>query len=320
MCLAVGMRTKRIRLCTGIFNICPPINHPVRVAEQIALIDILTDGRIELGTGRGSGSTEVSTFGLRNEDTREMWEEAIRAIPKMWTQDLFSWEGKYFSVPERAILPKPVQKPHPPLWVTATNPGTVERAAQLGLGVAMFSFSDPAVLEPLVEIYKKTIVNAEPVGEFVNDKVMTICPALCTEDGDVARNHYRENGASSAPYFSVYFDTIPDNAKSLADETQPIPQSRLREIIRERKEGDPLAGAPMAVADTMTPEFCLENGICVGTPDEVLNVMKRFEAVGFDQLVTVPAIGFQRGEGEHERTLESIRLMGEHVLPTLQGK
>ena len=320
MCLAVGMRTKRIRLCTGIFNICPPINHPVRVAEQIALIDILTDGRIELGTGRGSGSTEVSTFGLRNEDTREMLEEAIRAIPKMWTQDLFSWEGKYFSVPERAILPKPVQKPHPPLWVTATNPGTVERAAQLGLGVAMFSFSDPAVLEPLVEIYKKTIVNAEPVGEFVNDKVMTICPALCTEDGDVARNHYRENGASSAPYFSVYFDTIPDNAKSLADETQPIPQSRLREIIRERKEGDPLAGAPMAVADTMTPEFCLENGICVGTPDEVLNVMKRFEAVGFDQLVTVPAIGFQRGEGEHERTLESIRLMGEHVLPTLQGK
>ena len=249
-----------------------------------------------------------------------MWEEAIRAIPKMWTQDLFSWEGKYFSVPERAILPKPVQKPHPPLWVTATNPGTVERAAQLGLGVAMFSFSDPAVLEPLVEIYKKTIVNAEPVGEFVNNKVMTICPALCTEDGDVARNHYRENGASSAPYFSVYFDTIPDNAKSLADETQPIPQSRLREIIRERKEGDPLAGAPMAVADTMTPEFCLENGICVGTPDEVLNVMKRFEAVGFDQLVTVPAIGFQRGEGEHERTLESIRLMGEHVLPTLQGK
>ncbi len=114
-CLAVGMLTERIRLITGIFNLCPAINHPVRVAEQMATIDILTNGRVELGTGRGSGSTEVNTFGLRNEQTREMWEESIRAIPKMWTQDLFSWEGKHFSVPERCILPKPVQKPHPPL-------------------------------------------------------------------------------------------------------------------------------------------------------------------------------------------------------------
>jgi len=318
MCLAVGMRTERIRLCTGIFNICPPINHPVRVAEQIALIDILTNGRVELGTGRGSGSTEVATFGLRNADTREMWEEAIRAIPKMWTQDLFSWEGKYFSVPERVILPKPVQKPHPPLWVTATNPGTVERAAQLGLGVAMFSFSDPAVLAPLVEIYKKTIQNAEPVGAFVNDKVMTICPALCTADGDLARAVYRDHGGAVGAHFSVYFDTIPDNAAALASEPQPIPQSRLREIIRERQQVDPRAGSPMAVTDDLTPEFCLENGICVGDPEDVVRVMKRFEDVGIDQLVTVPAIGHQQELAAHTRALESIRLMGEHVLPALQ--
>jgi alkanesulfonate monooxygenase SsuD/methylene tetrahydromethanopterin reductase-like flavin-dependent oxidoreductase (luciferase family) len=104
-CLAVGLQTKRIRVVTGIMNLCPTINHPVRVAEQIALIDILTDGRVELGTGRGSGSTEVNTFGLRNEDTRELWEEAVREIPKMWTQDLYSHDGKHFSVPERCILP-----------------------------------------------------------------------------------------------------------------------------------------------------------------------------------------------------------------------
>ena len=85
-CLAVGMRTSRIRLVTGIMNLCAPINHPVRVAEQIAMIDIYTNGRIELGTGRGSGSTEVNAFGLTNEDTKSYWEEAIRAIPKMRTQ------------------------------------------------------------------------------------------------------------------------------------------------------------------------------------------------------------------------------------------
>jgi alkanesulfonate monooxygenase SsuD/methylene tetrahydromethanopterin reductase-like flavin-dependent oxidoreductase (luciferase family) len=122
-CLAVGVQTKRIRVVTGIFNICPPINHPVRVAEQIAYIDVVTNGRVELGTGRGSGSTEVNTFGLSSDETRDMWEEAIHAIPQMWTQELFSWQGKYFSVPERCIIPRVVQKPHPPLWVTATNPG-----------------------------------------------------------------------------------------------------------------------------------------------------------------------------------------------------
>jgi alkanesulfonate monooxygenase SsuD/methylene tetrahydromethanopterin reductase-like flavin-dependent oxidoreductase (luciferase family) len=144
-CLAVGMKTERIRLVTGIFNLCPPINHPIRVAEQIATIDILTHGRVELGTGRGSGSTEVNTFGISNEESRDMWDEAIRAIPQMWTRDLFSWNGKYFSVPERCILPKPVQKPHPPLWVTVTTPGTELDAAERGigcLGVAAASYKE----------------------------------------------------------------------------------------------------------------------------------------------------------------------------------
>ena len=156
-CLTVGLKTQNIRLVTGIFNLCPAINHPVRVAEQIAYIDIVTDGRIELGTGRGSGSTEVNTFGVDANETRGMWEEAIREIPKMWTQDLYAFEGKHFSVPERCILPKPISKPHPPLWVTASNPSTVEAAAKMGIGVALFSFSSPELLRPLVEIYKETI-------------------------------------------------------------------------------------------------------------------------------------------------------------------
>ena len=318
MCLAVGMRTERIRLVTGIFNLCPPINHPVRVAEQIALIDVLTNGRIELGTGRGSGSTEVATFGLRNDETRAMWEESIRAIPKMWTQDLFSWEGEHFSVPERTILPRCVQQPHPPLWVTASNPPTVERAARLGLGVAVFSFSDPADLAPLVDVYKRTIEDAEPVGAFVNDKIMTICPALCTADGDEARRIYAERGSDSAAPFSVYFDTIPANAEALADEPQPIPQTRLRELIRARRAADPLAGAPMPVGE-ITPEFCLQNGLCIGNPAEVLASMRRFESVGIDQLVVVPSIGFQQGPEAHARSLESIRLMGDQVLPALRS-
>ena len=309
-CLAVGMLTERIRLVTGIFNLCPAINHPVRVAEQIATIDILTNGRIELGTGRGSGSTEVNTFGLRNEDTREMWDEAIRAIPKMWTQDLFSWEGKHFQVPERCILPKPVQKPHPPLWVTASNPGTVETAGRMGLGVAMFSFSDPQVLGPLVETYKKCIVNAEPVGEFANDKIMAIAPLLCLEDGEEARAIYEAQPSGLTPHFSVYFDTIPDFAERLKDETRPMSQTRIRELIEAASRDESIQG-PFARGG-VTSDFLRENGICVGDPEDVSATIQRFADIGLDQLVLIPVVGWAT---PHEKSLESLRITGEQVLP-----
>jgi alkanesulfonate monooxygenase SsuD/methylene tetrahydromethanopterin reductase-like flavin-dependent oxidoreductase (luciferase family) len=309
-CLAVGVQTERIRVVTGIMNLCPPINHPVRVAEQIALIDVLTNGRVELGTGRGSGSTEVNTFGVAAEETRAMWEEAIRAIPKMWTQDLFSWDGKYFSVPERCVLPKPVQKPHPPLWVTASNPGTLEVAGRMGIGAAMFNFADPELSRPLVESYKNAVAKAEPVGAFVYDKIMTIAPTMCLEDGEEARAVYRANASRVAAHFSVYFDTIPAFGERLAGIPRPIPQTKLRELIRETARSG-AAKNPFADAAS-DPEYLHQNGICVGTPAEVTATLRRFEAVGFDQIVLVPVLGY---ETPQEKTLESVRLLGEKVLP-----
>ncbi len=312
-CLAVGVQTTRIRVVTGIMNLCPPINHPVRVAEQIALIDVLTNGRVELGTGRGSGSTEVETFGVAPEQTRAMWEEALRAIPRMWTQDLFSWEGRYFRVPERCILPKPVQKPHPPLWVTASNPSTLEVAGRFGIGAAIFNFADPELSRPLVARYKDAIAKAEPVGDFVYDKIMTIAPALCLEDGDEAREVYRRYETVGGPHFSTYFDTIPANAVHLRDEPHPVPQSRLRELIRRRAADPSIVGA--IARGSVDPQFLHENGICVGSPREVIATMKRFRDVGFDQLVVVPVIGWQM---PHATVLESIRVLGEQVLPALR--
>jgi alkanesulfonate monooxygenase SsuD/methylene tetrahydromethanopterin reductase-like flavin-dependent oxidoreductase (luciferase family) len=313
-CLAVGVQTKRIRLITGIFNLCPPINHPVRVAEQIAMIDILTDGRIELGTGRGSGTTEVNTFGVDADETRAMWEESLRAIPKMWTQELFSWDGKYFKVPERCILPRVVQKPHPPLWVTASNPGTLEVAGRLGIGAAMFNFADPDLLRPLVESYKNAIAKAQPVGEFVYDKIMTICPLVCLEDGDEARAIYAANGPDVAAHFSVYFDTIPANGDRIKNEPRPIPQRRLRELIR-RAAQDPDLKGPLATSASPSREFLYQNGILAGTPKDVIETIKRYEDIGIDQLVTIPVVGFNT---PHEKTLESLRLMGEKVLPVFR--
>ena len=311
-CLAVGMLTKNIRLITGIFNLCPAINHPIRVAEQIATIDILTNGRIELGTGRGSGSTEVNSFGILNEQTREMWEEAIRAIPKMWTQDLFSHEGKHFSVPERCILPKPVQKPHPPLWVTASNPGTVKTAGEMGIGVAMFSFSDPEVLRPLVETYKEAIAKADPISEVVNNKIMAIAPLMCLNDGEEALALFKNQPTGVTPHFSVYFDTIPDFAKRLEDEPRPMSQTRIRELIEEARADKSIQGPFASGGAGVDQEFLHNNGICVGSPDEVSATVKRFQDIGLDQLVLIPVVGWNT---PHDKSLESIGVVGEKIIP-----
>jgi alkanesulfonate monooxygenase SsuD/methylene tetrahydromethanopterin reductase-like flavin-dependent oxidoreductase (luciferase family) len=207
-----------------------------------------------------------------------------------------------------------VQKPHPPLWVTASNPGTVETAGRMGIGAAMFNFADPEKSRPLVEKYKDAVAKAEPVGAFVYDKLMTIAPAFCLEDGDEARALYAQYETFAQPHFATYFDTIPANAERLAGEKHPIPQSRLREILRERR-AQPSEGSVVA-RGSVDPQFLHENGVCVGSPREVIATMQRFANVGFDQLVVVPAIGWYM---PHEKVLESIRVLGAKVLPAVQG-
>ncbi len=312
-CLAVGMRTSRIRLVTGIMNLCAPINHPVRVAEQIAMIDIYTNGRIELGTGRGSGSTEVNAFGLTNEDTKSYWEEAIRAIPKMWTQDLFSWNGKHFSLPERNVLPKPIQKPHPPLWVTATNPDTVERAGRMGLGVAVFSFQNARALEPLIERYKKAIADPDPVSDVINNRFLTIAPLMCLEDEHEARRWNTRRGNLTTAHLSVYFDTIPHVAARLAGEPKPIPQRRLRELIREAA-ADPSVVAAFPVEEN-DPEKLIAAGLCVGNPEQVKRAVKKYEDVGVDVLGMIPRTSWLEPQ---EVVLRSLETTGRHVLPAFR--
>jgi alkanesulfonate monooxygenase SsuD/methylene tetrahydromethanopterin reductase-like flavin-dependent oxidoreductase (luciferase family) len=104
--------------------VLPGFNHPARAAERAAALDIISGSRLEFGTGRSATWTELGGFRCDPDLTKEMWDEAVHAIPKMWTQDTFSWEGKYFSMPERAVIPKPVQKSHPPMWVAVSSPET----------------------------------------------------------------------------------------------------------------------------------------------------------------------------------------------------
>jgi alkanesulfonate monooxygenase SsuD/methylene tetrahydromethanopterin reductase-like flavin-dependent oxidoreductase (luciferase family) len=285
--------TERIHLGSGIFNPLPTVNHPAKVAERVAMLDHLTQGRFEFGTGRGAGSHEILAFlpGMTDlSGTKEIWEETIGEFPKMWLQDEYEgFEGKHWSLPPRRILPKPYCKPHPPMWYAAGNPSSYAMAAKKGLGVLGFSVGSRASLEPVLAAYKAEIPNAEPIGAFVNDNVMVTTAAWVADDAQKARQlavDARPSYLQSNVY--RYHDTFP-HPEWVPRWPGLIPDLQLEDLDRISGVG----------------------GMILGDPHDALEQCQAWESAGADQLV----IGV--GPGSHEATLETIRLIGEHVIPKL---
>jgi alkanesulfonate monooxygenase SsuD/methylene tetrahydromethanopterin reductase-like flavin-dependent oxidoreductase (luciferase family) len=286
----VAARTERIHLGTGIFNITPPVNHPARVAERVAMIDHLSEGRFEFGVGRGSSSTEQKGFGIEDPElTKEMADETLAQFKFMWRDGLYSYDGKFFSMPPRNVLPKPYSDPHPPIWVAAGNPGTFEKAARMGIGVLCFTTGSPEMLAPLVDVYKSTIEKAEPVGEYVNNNVMVTSQMLCLEDGQRARDIAADmaSGYQNSLVFH-YLDTFP-KPPGIPRWPALIPEPTPAEL--EERIGAGL--------------------VCVGTPEEVTRAVKGYADIGADQL----CFGQLSTTAPIEVVLESVETFGAHVLP-----
>ena len=191
---ALSQRTKNIRLGLGVVVL--PYHHPVRVAERVAMLDHLSEGRVEFGTGR-SAPYELVGMGLDPRDSRDMWEESLSMVPNIWQSDWYSHEGKYWQVPERQILPKPFQDPHPPIWVAALQPSTYKIAAEKGIGVLSLGSSTPSALEPHVREYKEQVKKANPVGTFPNPQWASSTLGICLKD----RERAREMGVQSLKTF-----------------------------------------------------------------------------------------------------------------------
>ena len=127
---AASQRTSRIRLGHGIVQLPPGYNHPARVAERIATLDLVSDGRVEFGTGESSSETELGGFGIARQDKRAQWDEALDVVTRMLVEEPFAGHhGKFIDVPPRNLVPKPLQKPHPPLWVACSRRETIHLAA-----------------------------------------------------------------------------------------------------------------------------------------------------------------------------------------------
>ena len=186
---AASQRTSRIRLGHGIVQVPHGVNHPARVAERIATLDLVSNGRVEFGTGESSSAAELGGFGVVRTEKRAMWEDAMQAITRMFVEEPFAgWESHYLRMPPRNVVPKPVQKPHPPLWVACSRRETIHFAARNGIGALSFSFVEPEDAGEWVAEYYRRLESDEcvPVGFSVNPNVAVVLPMMCHQDEQIA--------------------------------------------------------------------------------------------------------------------------------------
>ncbi|MSQ28955.1 MAG: LLM class flavin-dependent oxidoreductase [Dehalococcoidia bacterium] len=325
---ALAARTSRIRLGRGVVLLPSKINHPIRVAEQVAALDVLSNGRADFGTGRSSPYEQLG-FEVDPADSRPMWEEAIKVIPRMWTEDVFTgYQGEYFNIPPRMIVPKPVQKPHPPMWMALAQPASFDVAASHGLGVLCNSVGIPQRLTRRVRMYKDAVQSpTDPVSSVINNQVAAFAHTLCAEDdkptrefiGQAYRASFRENlslaaGAGIVPnsqYGASLEDFYIEYSKQLEDAGKPFPE--FLKYSLEREQGAHLQRDTLQV---LSGDQLVNDAVVIGgDPESCIRGLKMYEESGIDQFMVQPDWGFIT----HEQIMESYRLFGKYIIPKFKG-
>jgi len=297
----LSAKTSTMRMGHGVRLLPFPYNHPFKVAEQAGVLDLLSEGRLELGTGRSATRLEIEGFGIDPKDTRPMWEEALGFIVGAMTEEVFEWKGHYFNAPPRTVLPKPMQKPHPPLWVAGSGEESHRIAGQLGLGLLSFTLMvPPEELARRVAIYREAVANAQPVGHFVNNQVAAYTLVHCAETSEEARANVEEE----------VLKFIKTNAREI-----------LGGFARWVDPREPTydyfqALAGFAEIDVTFDMLNSLDMIIVGDPAECrAKVKKYFDTVEMDQLICQ----MQFGAVPHEKVMQSIDLFGRHVIPEFRS-
>ncbi len=289
---ACSQRTRRIRLGHGIVLLPPRYNPPARVAERIASLDLVSNGRVDFGSGESSSLAELGGFGVPVEAKRSQWREALEQIANMMVMEPYpGFQGEHFSMPCRNVVPKPVQKPHPPLWVACSNRDTIHLAARLGIGALTFAFVDPAEARKWVDDYYRILeTECVPVGHAVNPNIAMVTGFSCHRDADEARRR-GEDGFRFFGYglgHHYIFGVHKPGRTSLWDNFE-----RARDALPEAGE---------------------RRGI--GTPEQLRQHLAGFEEAGVDQVIFIQ----QGGRNRHEHICESLELFASEVMGEFQER
>jgi alkanesulfonate monooxygenase SsuD/methylene tetrahydromethanopterin reductase-like flavin-dependent oxidoreductase (luciferase family)/putative sterol carrier protein len=306
---AASQRTERIRLGLGILPLPPGYQHPARVAETVATLDLVSDGRVEFGTGETSSGAELEGFGVDRETKREQWEEALGAVTRMMVEEPFAGiDGRFVSMPQRNVVPKPLQKPHPPLWVACSRRETIRLAAEKGIGALSFSFVEPEQAAEWVAEYRAIIASDRcvPVGFAVNPRVAVVLPMMCHRDEAEAIGRGID-GAHFFGYSLAHYYVFGDHRPG---------RTNIYEEFLERRDGVGFARRVITADRAPLGLRVMQQGLgslrgAIGTPEQIADLCRRYEAAGVDQVIFV----LQAGRNRHEHICESLELFGSDVLP-----
>ncbi|MBV8401998.1 MAG: LLM class flavin-dependent oxidoreductase, partial [Acetobacteraceae bacterium] len=282
---AASQRTKQIRLGHGICQLTT--NHPARVAERIATLDLLSKGRVEFGMGESSSSTELEPFGVDIEKKREIFEEAVQAIFPMFKDGGSEHHGKYFDLPPRNVLPKPVQKPHPPVWVACSQLETLAKCGEWGMGALGFQFVSADAAHAWVHAYYNAFVKRQrKLADYqTNPNIALVSFFMCARTDEEARE--RADGDTFFQFCLKYYSS------ATGDRKRPPPGAvNMWEEYNKWKRANPEAHAS-----------ALRGGL-IGSPDTIRRKLQKFQTSNIDQVVLLN----QAGKNTHEHICESLEM------------
>lgn len=300
---AIAARTKRMRLGYGVRLMPKPYNHPVRTAESVAVLDLLSDGRVDFGTGRSSTRAELEGFGIDPHQTRDMWREAIEHAVACWTNDEVELNGKHWQLPRRRVLPKPLQRPHPPIFGATSSDEGHREIGDHGIGLCSFAVGlPPEAVEQKISIYRKAVENPTRVlGKFVNRQASTFTMAICAPDQAEAREVARES-----------FEWYPKYGARLIGSLATWMAEQKRDLGNYGYAADMKNIDEQGMLDRLNLDYLVDSGACVlGTPDQCVEACKRYEQAGVDLLLCL----VNPYKIPHEKVMQTIELMGRHVIP-----
>lgn len=300
-------RTSRIRVGHGVVCLPFKMNHPVKVAERVAMLDVLSNGRMDFGVGKGGTETEAGAFDVAIDEIDAQLETSFRMIPEIWTSDVYSFENELIRVPERRIHPKPMQTPHPPLYMACTREATLNQAGEWGVGALCLGFGGPEDIARKNDVYRAAIQRRTPesqVGVFAKDSLSALCPAIVMEDGQQAR----KIGHRGQRFFT---ESITHFYGGGPAPTAPPEDGDDAEFLR--REGEAIVAylhEEKIEAGTETTGLYNPNH-AYGTVKDAIGYVERLIDAGADEVMFL----IQMGTVPQKAALETINLIGKEVIP-----
>lgn len=289
----VAARTKRIRVGHGVTLTPYRYNHPIRIAERIATLDILSEGRVNWGSGKSASLVEQMAFENDIATIHDQWVEVLSIVPRMWREDVFSYKGRFFDIPPTQIVPKPVQDPHPPIFAACTKPDSAAAVGKLGIGALNFAIGNDEYLSEKIREYRKAVAAARPEHHRKNDHFACTPPCIVLDDDRKACEHGLRGARFFAETLGAYYFSGDRPTGKLPVPRGFLPDDELREIMAHRN----------APGSAMTA--------IVGDPIAARESVKRFVQAGVDELILV----MQMGTVPHEVIVQSLRTFAEKVMP-----